>query len=341
MSDQKHQAWLLLTFGEQRQYAGNIGYDDDPQRVYHYDSFVPNHKRVSKGDVALIRGTKRLLGVAIIEQIQSYKGYKLRRRCPECKTVKLQKRKKVKPTFRCKNNHSFEVPSEQRVECVHYKALFGDSFVATPDAVSIADLHKACYRYNDQLAMQVINMQWVAGALLLTAPNAQQAIESVLGKHEYLDAEEAYLPPEVIVAGVDDTYVPANVDHRDSIERVIRVRRGQQAFRHSLISRHGPLCMVTGCELLDVIEAAHISPYRGLNDHHIENGLLLRADIHVLFDLDLMGIEPETLTVRFHPIALKSGYMIWEGRKLSCKVRPSKEALQTRWLLFNKRKETE
>ena len=88
MSDRKHQAWLLLIFGDQRQYAGNIGYDDDPQSVYHYDSFVPNHKRVSQGDIALIRGTKKLLGMAIIEQIHSYKGYKLRLRCPECKTVK-------------------------------------------------------------------------------------------------------------------------------------------------------------------------------------------------------------------------------------------------------------
>ncbi|HEX8145018.1 MAG TPA: HNH endonuclease signature motif containing protein [Pyrinomonadaceae bacterium] len=341
MSDHRQQSWLLLTFGDQRQYAGNTGYDDDPQKVYHYDSFVPNHKRVSKGDIAFIRGTKKLLGIAMIEQIHSYQGYKLRRRCPECNTVKIQVRRKAKPTFRCENKHTFEVPSEQQVECVHYKALFGDSFIATPDAVTVAELHKACPQYNDQLAMQLLNVQWVAGALISRAPSAQPLLEAALGKRAYLAAEEANLSPEIHVTGEGNTYVPANVDHRDSIERIIRVRRGQQTFRHGLISRHGPACMVTGCELLDVIEAAHISPYRGINDQHIENGLLLRADIHVLFDLDLMGIEPETLTVRFHPVALKSGYMKWEGRRLSCKVRPSTEALETRWLLFNKRKEME
>ncbi len=341
MTDRQQQAWLLLTFGDQRQYAGNTGYDDDPQKVYHYDSFVPNHKRVSQGDIALIRGTKKLLGIAMIEQIHSYRGYKLRRRCPECGTVKIQVRRKVKPTFRCENKHTFEAPSEQQVECVHYKALFGDSFIATPEAVSVAELHKACPQYNDQLAMQVINVQGVASALISMAPSAQQLIEAVINKRAYLAAEEANLSPESPVAEVSNSYVPANVDHRDSIERIIRVRRGQQTFRHGLISRHGPACMVTGCELLDVIEAAHISPYRGINDQHIENGLLLRADIHVLFDLDLMGIEPDTLTIRFHPAALKSGYMRWEGSKLSCKVRPSTEALKIRWLLFNKRKETE
>jgi len=50
-----------------------------------------------------------------------------------------------------------------------------------------------------------------------------------------------------------------------------------------------------------VLEAAHIKPYRGKTDSHLENGLLLRADLHTLFDLNLIGVEPDTLTVRVHP----------------------------------------
>jgi hypothetical protein len=38
------------------------------------------------------------------------------------------------------------------------------------------------------------------------------------------------------------------------------------------------------------------------------NGLLLRADLHTLFDLNFLGIEPDTLTVRVHPSAQKEGY---------------------------------
>ena len=57
-------------------------------------------------------------------------------------------------------------------------------------------------------------------------------------------------------------------------------------------------CMVSGCQLVDLLEAAHIRPYRGENDNHPSNGLLLRADLHTLFDLDLLGIDPETLLVR-------------------------------------------
>lgn len=35
--------WLLLTFGDDRQYAGNAGYHDDPRAFYSFDSYVANH----------------------------------------------------------------------------------------------------------------------------------------------------------------------------------------------------------------------------------------------------------------------------------------------------------
>ena len=49
------QAWLFTTMGGQQQYAGNRGYDDDPHRVYRYDSNVANHKQVAADDFILIR----------------------------------------------------------------------------------------------------------------------------------------------------------------------------------------------------------------------------------------------------------------------------------------------
>ena len=54
---------------------------------------------------------------------------------------------------------------------------------------------------------------------------------------------------------------------------------------------------MTGCTVFAVLEAAHIKPYQGENDNHPQNGLLLRADIHTLFDLNLLGIQPERLQV--------------------------------------------
>jgi putative restriction endonuclease len=308
--------------------------------VYHYDSTVPNHKRISEGDIAVIRDSDKLLGVARIERLSSYNGQKIRLRCPICNSVHLKKRKRINPPYRCENKHVFAVPSEERLECVHYKAFFGNSFVATLGVISLTELRNACPSYSEQFAMQKIDMQGIAARLLDVVPAVEHLVSISLKKIHYLSAEDADEQPRTNPGHGGNAYVPTGDDRRDTITRAIRVRRGQQAFRESLIARYGSVCMITGCHLLDVVEAAHISPYRGANDQHEENGLLLRSDIHILFDLELMGIEPRTLRVTFHPTALAAGYQEWEGKKLRCQLRPSREALGARWLLFLKRLES-
>jgi hypothetical protein len=95
--------------------------------------------------------------------------------------------------------------------------------------------------------------------------------------------------------------------------------------------------MVSGCELLDIVEAAHIWPYRGIEDHHPQNGVLLRADLHTLFDLNLMAIDPGALIVHFHPVALTAGYRSLENAPLKAQTGelPSVTALQLRWQTFS------
>lgn len=120
--------------------------------------------------------------------------------------------------------------------------------------------------------------------------------------------------------------------------RQIRERRGQRQFRDALLARYGKQCLVTGCEILAVLEAAHISPYRGENDNHPENGLLLRSDVHTLFDLDLIGIEPNHLLVVLHP-KVASEYGRFADVSLACvsEQRPSREALRLRYDQFQQR----
>lgn len=134
-------------------------------------------------------------------------------------------------------------------------------------------------------------------------------------------------------------YVLLEDDRRLLVERQIRERRGQGVFRNSLRNRYGDRCLITCCKVLAVLEAAHISPYRGEKDNHPENGLLLRTDIHTLFDLDLLGIEPTTLRVELHPEVAKE-YGELAGRSLACaeENRPSLEALRLRYEQFKWRK---
>lgn len=152
----------------------------------------------------------------------------------------------------------------------------------------------------------------------------------------WLPAEEADQPG----ANDDSNYNPQEGDRRQVVERQIRERRGQQYFRNILRERYGDRCLVTGCEVLAVLEAAHIKPYRGEDDNHPENGLLLRADIHTLFDLDLLGLEPVRLRVELHPdLTKEKEYGHLAGKTLGCPPdrRPSLEALRLRYEQFQER----
>ena len=91
---------------------------------------------------------------------------------------------------------------------------------------------------------------------------------------------------------------------KEYLERSIAVRRGQQKFRTSLLAAYGRECCVSGCRVEPILEAAHIYPYEGASTNHISNGLLLRSDIHTLFDLGLIRIDPKTQRVEVHPLAL-------------------------------------
>ena len=130
-----------------------------------------------------------------------------------------------------------------------------------------------------------------------------------------------------------------HVDGRDVVLREIRARRGQQRFRDELLRCHFRRCVISGCDIVDLLEAAHIRPYRGLaDDNESSNGLLLRCDLHTLFDLDLLGIEPETLTVRLHESVRRPPYAALDGTVLRLgPIVPSQTNLRLRWRQFAER----
>ena len=134
------------------------------------------------------------------------------------------------------------------------------------------------------------------------------------------------------------SYIPTGDDMRERIARQLAARRGQPEFRGKAIVRYGPQCLVSGCTLLEIVEAAHIMPYRSQNDNHPENALLLRSDLHTMFNLDLLGIHPERLTVKLHPHAVAAGYALFDGVRLACHdgSRPSQQALSIRWGQFQR-----
>jgi putative restriction endonuclease len=86
-------------------------------------------------------------------------------------------------------------------------------------------------------------------------------------------------------------------DERIRTFQLINQRRGQQGFRRSLLDAYGRRCSVTGYEAVETLEAAHIVPYRGPVTNHPSNGILLRADMHTLFDLNLIAVDYDSRTL--------------------------------------------
>ncbi len=97
-------------------------------------------------------------------------------------------------------------------------------------------------------------------------------------------------------------------DDRKRVLRSIVRRQGQPAFRKALMDVYNGRCAMSGCDVPDVLEAAHIYPYRGAHTNDPSNGLLLRADLHTLFDLYLISVEPMTRTIAVSPSLLSTAY---------------------------------
>lgn len=88
-------------------------------------------------------------------------------------------------------------------------------------------------------------------------------------------------------------FTPRNEpDARDKIDSSIARRRGQPEFRSKLLEAYGKRCAITGCDAVEALEAAHIRQYKEADLNDVTNRLLLRADIHTLFDRHLIGIDP-------------------------------------------------
>jgi hypothetical protein len=140
---------------------------------------------------------------------------------------------------------------------------------------------------------------------------------------------------------LDDSYFEPS-SHDDARHRVIREivqRRGQQQFRLALFKTYNATCVVTGCQIAEVLEAAHIVPYRGDHTNVTDNGLLLRSDIHTLFDLNLLGIDPSTMTVILSPALGLCEYDIYRNTTIAIPASihgPTlRECLAIRWQNFN------
>ena len=79
----------------------------------------------------------------------------------------------------------------------------------------------------------------------------------------------------------------------DGVPILAKRRLGQGLFRVMTLENYGGRCCVTGESTAPVIEAAHIRPISLGGEHRLDNGLALRADMHILYDRGLISVDPD------------------------------------------------
>lgn len=146
-----------------------------------------------------------------------------------------------------------------------------------------------------------------------------------------------------LVADVGQSVVP-ELESGDvkKVLRQIRERLGRPQFRGKLLDAYERRCAITGCNAEAALEAAHIDPYNGLSSNQTSNGLLVRTDIHTLFDLGLVAISPKTMKIALAKELEGTSYDDLAGKLLRLPKRqqdqPNSKALARRWREFERRK---
>ena len=107
---------------------------------------------------------------------------------------------------------------------------------------------------------------------------------------------------EIVVVNSMDALNIQLLSKRPDYETISRLMRsGQPKFQKDLMDIYNSRCSISGTTLSNVIDAAHVVPHSDYYDYSVENGVLLRADLHNLFDDGMIAIDPDALIITVHP----------------------------------------
>jgi HNH endonuclease len=134
---------------------------------------------------------------------------------------------------------------------------------------------------------------WVDLAGLLDGPTlrgltgySQNSIRRIDWDH-FASAVEAAAGPTALTPV---TITQAQIINGGHTIRQVSVRVGQPAFRAELVRKYGSICAFSGPAPAEALEACHLYSYAEIGRHDIEGGLLLRRDLHRLFDQGLLAV---------------------------------------------------
>ncbi|PZF72576.1 HNH endonuclease [Taibaiella soli] len=146
-----------------------------------------------------------------------------------------------------------------------------------------------------------------------------------LGLNEKLNAE----------SWIDDLNLKAS--------REVTMRPWQRKLKDKLLNLYEGKCAITKCNIEQILQACHIKPFAENGGSISTNGLLLRADVHLLFDAHLISIQPESLTIHIHEKLNESEYSEYRGKALTMRndnKALDSDALRYHWQKFKTKLES-
>lgn len=115
-------------------------------------------------------------------------------------------------------------------------------------------------------------------------------------------------------------------------------REKQDSFSEAVRSAYNNSCAISGVKLRNVLQAAHIDDYRGRRSQIVQNGILLRTDLHQLYDANLLGISPNGYKIELSEEARLSAYGTLEGQEITLPAKkafwPDKDLLDCHYRRF-------
>jgi putative restriction endonuclease len=165
---------------------------------------------------------------------------------------------------------------------------------------------------------------WASGFFVLSGPAPLAVAAGAPGT-------PMLLPTSVALIDFGPFDPSAKDDGRQRVIAQVVRRRGQPRFRKLLLHAYEGRCAMSDYDAEPALEAAHIISYRGSQTDHPANGLLLRADLHDLFDLGLVAVDTGTMKLALAKDLVGTTYEPLAGHRLRLpsdrELRPSVEAL--------------
>lgn len=177
--------------------------------------------------------------------------------------------------------------------------------------------------------LEALLSEAVPPAKLLEA--LHRAVGPEFAKHRTIDPADAFVPQE----GHDEDEVTLPLDFAT---RMIKARRGRTDLRKQLLKAYDNRCAMTGACVTDLLEVAYVMPYPDGDVHSTSNTMPLRSDLHTLWDLNLLGVDPESNRIAVAPALAETSYARLAGRPLVMRrddTAIAEVALRERWRIFS------